>query len=333
MKRIFLTMAAACIALSMSSAQWQRNQTIAAAEYFINSDPGEGQATVISGTYGYWEVTVNIPNLNLPVGSEAYVRFKSSNGKWSAPRAIQREATFANRGATIELAEYYINTDPGRGNGTSLPNSQSGNYTLQNLALRRGDRVYFRLRDSFGRWSESRPTQFTFKDISSAQFKIKPFGAKNETAVAPMNVSAPNESSALFIATAIVDSIKTYDTVRVQFQTSDRFLSGWLSLIYLGLPVTVNEEVGIPTVFALHQNYPNPFNPSTTIRYDLPSKSHVTLTVYNTLGQKVTTLVQETQEAGDHEVRFDGSNLASGVYFYRLSAGSYLATHKMILMR
>jgi hypothetical protein len=88
----------------------------------------------------------------------------------------------------------------------------------------------------------------------------------------------------------------------------------------------------LPVSLSLGQNYPNPFNPTTTIRYALPARSFVTLSVYNTLGQQVTTLVNDTQEAGYHEVRFDGVNLASGVYFYRLQTGGFVQTRKMLLL-
>ena len=85
--------------------------------------------------------------------------------------------------------------------------------------------------------------------------------------------------------------------------------------------------------FEIGQNFPNPFNPSTTIRYGMPIKSHVTLAVFNTLGQQVASLVNETQEAGYHEVRFDGTTLASGVYFYRIQAGSFVQTKRLIYLR
>jgi hypothetical protein len=88
-----------------------------------------------------------------------------------------------------------------------------------------------------------------------------------------------------------------------------------------------------PTSFALHQNYPNPFNPTTTIRYSLPHKSQVLLTVYNTLGQQVATIVQAQQDAGSYEVKFDGSALASGVYIYRIQAGSFVQAKKLLLVR
>jgi ligand-binding sensor domain-containing protein len=85
--------------------------------------------------------------------------------------------------------------------------------------------------------------------------------------------------------------------------------------------------------FELEQNYPNPFNPTTTIRYGLPSRSHVTLSVYNTLGQQLGVLVNGDIDPGNHEVTFDGSNLPSGVYFYRLQAGSYIQTKKLLILR
>ncbi len=92
-------------------------------------------------------------------------------------------------------------------------------------------------------------------------------------------------------------------------------------------------EPGVPTTFTLLQNFPNPFNPSTTIRYGLPSQSHVTLTVFNALGQQVAQLVKGEQGAGYHEVRFDGSGLSSGVYFYRMQAEGFMETRRFLLVR
>jgi hypothetical protein len=85
--------------------------------------------------------------------------------------------------------------------------------------------------------------------------------------------------------------------------------------------------------FNLEQNYPNPFNPSTLIRYAVPARLHVTISVFNTLGQQVATLVNGFEEAGDHELRFDGSGLASGVYFYRLQAGDFVRTMKALIIK
>jgi len=92
-------------------------------------------------------------------------------------------------------------------------------------------------------------------------------------------------------------------------------------------------DTEIPAGFTLLQCFPNPFNPSTTIRYGLLRRSRVSLTVYNALGQQVASLVEEEQEAGYHEVKFDGSGLSSGVYFYRLQAGDFVQAKKLMLLR
>jgi hypothetical protein len=92
-------------------------------------------------------------------------------------------------------------------------------------------------------------------------------------------------------------------------------------------------EPQVPSQFTLNQNYPNPFNPSTKIRYGLPQRSQVLLIVFNTLGQHITTLVQEEEEAGFHEVRFDASGVSSGVYLYRLTAGRFAQTGKMVVVK
>ena len=100
------------------------------------------------------------------------------------------------------------------------------------------------------------------------------------------------------------------------------------------IPTSVSATVdNLPSAFSLDQNYPNPFNPTTTIRYALPSRAHVSLTVYNTLGQQVASLVDAEQEPGEHSVRFDGSGLASGVYFYRLQAASFVQAKKLLILR
>ena len=89
----------------------------------------------------------------------------------------------------------------------------------------------------------------------------------------------------------------------------------------------------VPAVYSLSQNYPNPFNPSTTIKYELPKSSVVSLTVYDILGRQVSVLVNDRRDAGVHEVKFDGSYLASGVYFYRLQAGGFVQAKKLMILK
>jgi len=104
------------------------------------------------------------------------------------------------------------------------------------------------------------------------------------------------------------------------------------------IPALDEPLLRIPETFALYQNFPNPFNPSTIIRYDVPRSSHVTIRVYDMLGHVVKTLVQGEVEAGTHSVEWDGRNqrgerVSSGVYFYRIEAGSFTKTMKMILAK
>jgi hypothetical protein len=104
--------------------------------------------------------------------------------------------------------------------------------------------------------------------------------------------------------------------------------------------ISISPSVGVkepqnnlPTKFELYQNFPNPFNPATTIQFDIPEASFVTLKLYNILGQEVAMLVNEKKDAGKYQVIFDGSKLSSGVYFYRLTASDFIKTKKLLLMK
>jgi hypothetical protein len=112
--------------------------------------------------------------------------------------------------------------------------------------------------------------------------------------------------------------------------------------------VAVRTNPELPLSSVISENFPNPFNPSTTIRFSLPQRSQVSLTVFNALGQQVAVLVNGEQEAGYHDVRFNGSGLSSGVYFYRIQvrsldsalgrdsrsgAGSFVQTRTLLLLR
>ena len=100
---------------------------------------------------------------------------------------------------------------------------------------------------------------------------------------------------------------------------------------------SVADDKPIPSEFALEQNYPNPFNPSTKIKYQIPVQSEVKLIVYDLLGRKVMVLVDKKQEPGSYEAEFDGSHLASGLYFYQLSSigktQNFVETKKMLLIK
>ncbi len=535
MKTIILILVLLCINCTSSLSQYQRYQKIVGGEYFFNSDPGEGN--------GFWiptdtlsEVNINIPLGDVPIGTRIYIRFKSTNGTWSGPRCILRREYFTNSDATLTYGEYFINTDPGRGNGTPIGINPDGSIILNNPPLKRGDKVFFRVKDSFNRWCErSRAAIFNFEDMYKAEYYLK-YKNGGQSTSSSMNLSPPNDSTSIFTASKNGISYTNFDTVLVRFQTFDRFLSKHQqSIIFIPPPIPVTSasalhfgdvirgdtldrtisvwnnsinpllitsatkstavfatdftvpdtvfqndtirmtvrfspqifkslfidtlvitsnggitrilltgsspyptlipstvsvnflnvhrdstvhrsvkisnssintlmidsiytltkwfqtdirsgsvsqgdslsitlaftpdtlreyidtllircnsrdqlfripvrgigaltgvsltERSIPHEYDLYQNYPNPFNPSTTIKYALPQASHVSFSVFNTLGQRVALLVDGKQEAGYHEVNFNATGLTSGVYFYRLHAGDYIETKKLILMK
>ncbi|WKZ71248.1 MAG: T9SS type A sorting domain-containing protein [Melioribacteraceae bacterium] len=97
-------------------------------------------------------------------------------------------------------------------------------------------------------------------------------------------------------------------------------------------PITSVEEF-LPTQYSISQNYPNPFNPSTVIRYTIPEDSRVKLEIYNSIGQKVRTIIDNQIQAGYHEVKLNANDFSSGVYFFRIQAGSFIETKKMLLIK
>ncbi len=134
-------------------------------------------------------------------------------------------------------------------------------------------------------------------------------------------------------------------SIKVKSSQTGPAIADAFRLIYNGPILSVKDE-NIPTGFKLYQNYPNPFNPSTTIKYTLPTPLNppfakggnkggflVTLKVYDVLGREVKTLVNKQQTPGTYQITFDGSSLSSGVYYYRLEAGSFVKTRGMVLVK
>ncbi len=103
--------------------------------------------------------------------------------------------------------------------------------------------------------------------------------------------------------------------------------------VYVNVVTSVLPEQALPSECALGQNFPNPFNPTTTILYAVPRHSNVKLTVYTMLGQQVAILVDGEMEAGYHQVQFDASGLASGVYYYRMQTGDFVQSKRLILLK
>jgi parallel beta-helix repeat protein len=122
----------------------------------------------------------------------------------------------------------------------------------------------------------------------------------------------------------------TFDTLNFNIKI---YSNGYHLWSYDIITALEKEDEQIPKTYSLSQNYPNPFNPSTSIEFSLPKSEYVELKVFNILGEKVTTLVSDKLQSGSHTFQFDGSDLASGIYLYRIEAGEFQDVKKMVLIR
>ncbi|MEO8168123.1 MAG: T9SS type A sorting domain-containing protein [bacterium] len=142
--------------------------------------------------------------------------------------------------------------------------------------------------------------------------------------------------SAVILWTAPAAGSGTINFYAAGFQGTTSSSNGQSSKVTL---TTTESTTGVqsldnsPTDFSLSQNYPNPFNPTTTIRFEIPRAVFVRLSVLNLIGQEVAVALNDMQPAGSHQIQFDGNGLASGVYFYRLEAGTFVDTKKFVLLR
>ena len=127
-----------------------------------------------------------------------------------------------------------------------------------------------------------------------------------------------------------IDSLLT----ELKKDTSLNFIEYNRSIQYDSIYVTgINKLIAKPDKFFISNAYPNPFNPSTTIRYEIPKETYVTIKIFDVLGREVATLLNTEQKAGEYEVEWNAKNFASGVYFYQVKAGDFMAAKKMLLIK
>jgi len=121
-----------------------------------------------------------------------------------------------------------------------------------------------------------------------------------------------------------------YVYITVEDDDNDQWL---LEILHFELTNSIGETEAIPNTFSLSQNYPNPFNPTTTITYSLPAQSHVNVVIYDILGRQVETLIDTKQQAGNHQAVWNANSKPSGMYFYKIKAGDFIETKKMLLLK
>lgn len=143
----------------------------------------------------------------------------------------------------------------------------------------------------------------------------------------------PDNSTAPFLLKPLVGGIPSNAMDHVTYMMDSNVANSFPTGTAMRSKIVSVESTSFITDYVLEQNYPNPFNPSTTIKFGLPEKSNVVLTVYNSLGAEVATLVNEVREAGSYEIEFNADDFSSGIYYYKIASGNFVETKKMILLR
>ena len=191
-------------------------------------------------------------------------------------------------------------------------------------------------------------THFHIENISNhysrLDYQIIPQQNPGWLQIDPIAGSLMMQQTQTIALTADASQMSGAQTVTAMLEIHSNDTLNPLMLLPVHLHITSNPVSGIgnsqeiPTSFQLNQNHPNPFNPSTQISFQVPVTSNVTVTIYNTLGQRIRTLVQAEYQPGYHQVRWDGLSetgipVAGGIYIYRFNTGDYRETRKMIFLK
>tara|TARA_R110001599_G_scaffold150929_3_gene335307 strand:- start:475 stop:1890 length:1416 start_codon:yes stop_codon:yes gene_type:complete len=298
---------------------------IISAEYFFNTDPGFAAATPISvNAAADVETTFTIPSTNLPIGDQIlFVRVMNADSVWgmysSEVFSLSEVASLTFESSdTLEYfqdsPELLIAGDIGISSSTDIS----------------ADSAIIKISKGFLEEDSLFIDDPGSLDIDSVESGIKISG----------NASLEDYQDAIRTAYYINNNevSEKADTLKELSITvySGAFASeaGIKYVEVLDQIMTSNEnELGLPKEFSLEQNYPNPFNPSTNIEFALPEQAEVSLKVYNLLGREIYTLVSGKMNAGNHKVEFNASGLSTGLYFYRIQAGSFIQTKKMMLIK
>jgi len=336
-----------------------QNITISAAEYFIDVEPGEGSGTPLPAKDGSFdqstenaEVTINTAGLS--VGAHTiFVRMKDSKGIWGPRRATRFIAqTPSNR--YIAAAEYFIDTDPGRGNGIAiLPFDGSFDgmeervqATINSTGFSPGQHTLFvRLKDSEGNWGPKRGISFKIGDTSgplpnclaAAEYFVDHDPGKGSGIPLIAKDGAFDAASEEVEGTVNTTGFSIGDhLVYVRLRDSQGKWSDPDSELVTVLWASSAENSAnnaIPAKFGLFQNYPNPFNAATRIHYELPQKATAKVTIHDVNGRLVAILVNEEKLPGRYDLVWQPEGLASGEYFCRFKAASFQQVRKIILVR
>ena len=281
-------------------------------EYAYSSPAIGADGTIYIGSSDYNLYAVN------PDGTEKWKYFTDGH-LWASP-VIDNDGTIYIH--STENGFYAINPD-----GTEKWKFSQilGAYSNINLTAAVGDNnvVYI--------GGTNTSYQSTFYAINTSDGSVKWESNLDYSPTSPITIG--NDGSIIFGAD---DYLYVYNSECTGLADSPwpKYRNGYRNTGFTTVATSV-KQIGseIPQEFVLAQNYPNPFNPSTTISFAIPTQANVKLSVYNSIGEEVAKLLNENISAGNHQISFDASNLSSGLYFYRISAGSFVDVKKMMLLK
>ena len=201
-------------------------------------------------------------------------------------------------------------------------------------------------------------TEFSIVEYHSGNHRLVKYGDSNLFSVFPFTEEYQDSTSFFrYFPSVVLDTFSVnvksineyYNNYNVSFQRSVGLtkVSFYIYPPLVGYEASTNHTLqsavitsvnnqdleSLPKDFELLQNYPNPFNPSTTIEYEIPNSSNVKIEIFDVLGRKIETLMNNEQTRGNYKIYFDGSNLSSGIYFYKITAGKFIQTKKMFLIK
>ncbi len=300
-----------------------------------------GSAVSISGDYavvGAWA-----DDDNGPISGSAYV-FKRSGTSWTQEaKLLASDGAASDRfGNSVSISGNYAvvgasdDDDNGTGSGSAYVFKRSGTSWTQEAKLLASDGAAGDLFGGSVSISGNYAVIGSIRDDDNGNSSGSAYLFKrNDTSWTQETKLLPSDGAANEVFGWSVSISGDYAIIGTIFDDDNGTEAGSI-YIYNGFTPSVGierQKQGLPSEFLLSQNYPNPFNPVTTIEYTLPQSGVVSFIIYDIKGQEVTVILNEYQFEGIHSVTWDASNVASGIYFYRLQAGDFVQTRKMVLLK
>lgn len=298
---------------------------IISAEYFFNTDPGFAAATPISVDAGAEiQTSFTIPSTNLPIGDQIlFVRVMNADSVWGmySSEVFSLSEVASLTFESTDTLEYFQD---------SPELLIAGDLGISSSTEISADSAIIKISKGFMEEDSLFIDEPGSLDIDSVENGIKISGNASleayQDAIRTAYYINNNEASEK------ADTLKEFSIAVYSGAFPSEAVVKYVEV--LDHIMTSNEEgLGLPKEFSLEQNYPNPFNPSTNIEFALPEQAVVSLVVYNILEQEVSRLVHGNMPAGNHSMKFDASGVSSGMYIYRIQAGDFIQTKKMLLIK